>query len=114
MLKALATHAGRDRLDERFEPARLQTPQDSGIAVVVDEPQELRRARRVMGQGHLGEPTHVVEMIAVRIDEHLARSLHCTGEDTLLVKVFREGPDQRRKIHVVLRISRRQLEKLEP
>ncbi|MEP6865875.1 MAG: hypothetical protein ABJE66_34970, partial [Deltaproteobacteria bacterium] len=80
MLKAFATHAGRDRLDERFEPARLQAPQDSGIPVVVNERQELRSARRVMGQGHLGEPANVVEMIAIRVDEHLARSLHCIGK----------------------------------
>ena len=42
MLKALATNAGAPRLYERFESARLQALQDSGIGVVVEAREELR------------------------------------------------------------------------
>jgi hypothetical protein len=56
----------------------------------------------------------MVEVVAVRIDELLARSLHRIGEDALLVEIFREGPNQCRKVDIILRIPRRQLEELNP
>src|ERR1041384_3405043 len=114
VLKVFATDAGCDRLDERFELARLQAPQDSGISLVAEEREELRGARRVVDQGHLGEPTHAVEVVAVRVDELLGGSLHWIGERTLLVEVVREGPDECRKVDVVLRVFTGQPEKPDP
>lgn len=114
MLKALAANARRDLLDERFDLAWLQSLQDSRIGVVAEEREELRDARRVVGQCRFREPTHMVEVVAVRIDELLARSLHRIDEDALLVEIFRERPDQRRQVDIIFRIPRRQLEELNP
>jgi hypothetical protein len=68
----------------------------------------------VVGHGHLGVPTHAVEVIAIRVDQLLGSSLHWSGERTLLVEVVGERPDQHRKVDVVLGVLRGQPEKLEP
>ena len=66
-------------------------------------------------QRRLSEPTNLIEVLAIGLDELLGPRSHRTGsKDTLLLEVVRERPNQGSEIDVVLRIPRCQPEELIP
>jgi len=112
VLQALAADARRDRRNEAVDLLDRQPPENAGIRVVAEEGEQLGDHRRVVRHRRLGEPPHLVEMVAVLPNEELAAGRRQRGEHATLVEEQRKRANHGGEVHVVLRIARSEGEQL--